>query len=95
VEQNKKHYYGAKLISGIANKIVELGAKGVIIDKMVAVGATHNGRRILQYYGFNEIPPLKEGIRAYTIDIQNSGSPVGLMYKQALKESGIMEEAGK
>ncbi len=88
LDEAKRHHYGARLLTGFSSFIVSLGERGVIIEKMAALGATNAGRKILQSYGFHEIPPLAEGKRAFMLEIEKSGSPVILRYKQALKESG-------
>ncbi len=91
VERKLKKYYGARLINNLIDKVVELGSRGVIIEKIMAAGDTHMGVRILQSSGFHEIPPIPPTKRAFVIDMQESGSHMSLRYKQALEESGILE----
>jgi len=81
---------GANLISRFISKIVELGEKGVIIEKIFARGDTRSGIKLLQAFGFCETLPPGPGKRAFIIDIKDSGAPVSLQYKQALKESSVL-----
>jgi len=86
---NKKRRYGATLVSGLIKTIINLGRKGVIIEDISAVGATHSGIRLLQTFGLHEIPPRAEGKRAFTMNVEESGSPLSMQYKQALEESPL------
>ncbi len=87
VERKLKKYYGARLINNLTDKVVELGSRGVIIEKIMAAGDTHMGVRILQSNGFYEIPAIPPTKRAFALDIQKSGSHMSMQYKQALEES--------
>ena len=87
LDKTKKKYYGAKLTIGLINKLVDLGRRGIIIEDITALGATHMGIRLLQTFGLHEIPAKKPGNRAFTMNIKESGSHVSMQYKQALKES--------
>jgi hypothetical protein len=40
------------------------------------------------------MPPPAPGKRAFVIEVAKSGAPAILQYKQALKESGILESKG-
>ncbi|HEV2662989.1 MAG TPA: hypothetical protein VGU68_20440, partial [Ktedonobacteraceae bacterium] len=77
---------GAILIRELISKFVELGERGIIIDDIIAIGATHIGVRILSTFGFHEIPAKKQGNRAFIMNINESGSPISMQYKQALNE---------
>jgi hypothetical protein len=82
---------GAKLINKFIDEIVKLGSRGVIIEKITARGDTRSGIKLLQAFGFSEMPPPAPGKRAFIIDVEKSGAPAILQYKQALKESGVLE----
>ena len=87
IEHSKQPLYGATLIGGFTSVITELGSKGVIINRFVAIGATKKGVRLLQNFGFSEIVPPKPGTRAFIIDTARSGTPAILQYKEALRET--------
>jgi hypothetical protein len=74
------------------NVIIEAGRKGVVIETITAIGYSPEGRRLLQSMGFSEIPPPAPGKRAFRIRIAESGAPLILQYKEALKEN---QENGK
>lgn len=90
-ERKFKKYYGARLINNLTKKIVELGSRGIIIGRIMSAGATHMGIRILQSSGFHEIPPIPPTKRAFSLNMQESGSHMSMQYKEALHESGIPE----
>jgi hypothetical protein len=76
--------YGYRLIARFIRRIVEFGARGVIIDKIIARGDTKRGVRLLQGFGFAEIVSRKEHTRAFHMNITESGAPVAMQYKDAL-----------
>jgi hypothetical protein len=93
LERLERRTQGAKLIAKFINKIVELGKRGVIIEKIIARGDTKSGIKLLQAFGFSEMPPPASGKRAFIIEVEKSGAPAILQYKRALEESGILEIA--
>ncbi|GCF06872.1 helix-turn-helix domain-containing protein [Dictyobacter arantiisoli] len=78
--------YGAKLISKFMDTIIDLGKRGVIIDNILAVGATKSGIRLLQHFGLSEVISPRPDTRIFTINMKESGSPLINQYKQALRE---------
>ncbi len=86
-DKSRKKYYGAKIAIGVINRLLNLGRRGVIIEDVTALGATHIGVRLLQTFGLHEIPARKPGNRAFTMNMKESGSHISMQYKQALKES--------
>lgn len=86
IEKNRRKSYGASLTMKLITKIIGLGKRGIIIDKIVAIGATYSGTRLLQAFGFNEIPTLRKGQREFILEPEKSGAPIALQYKQALQE---------
>jgi hypothetical protein len=86
IDKQKRRSYGASLISKFITKLIGLGYRGVIIDKIIAIGGTHNGIRLLQAFGFTEIPTLRTGQREFILEPEKSGSPVVQQYKEALRQ---------
>ncbi|HVB60313.1 MAG TPA: hypothetical protein VNE61_03885 [Ktedonobacteraceae bacterium] len=84
---NEKHTYGSSLIRGLRQILIELGRKGVIIETIAARSDTPDGIRVLRHTGFTEIEPLLPGKRAFIISVPESGVPLIMEYKQALRES--------
>ncbi|GCF11943.1 hypothetical protein [Dictyobacter arantiisoli] len=75
--------YGAKLISNFMDAIVDLGKRGVIVERIVSVGATRSGVRLLQHFGFSEIIFPREDTRVFVIDMKKSGAPITHAYREA------------
>jgi len=92
IEKHQRRRYGAALASRLISTIVDLGKRGIILDRVVAMGATHNGIRLLQTFGLHEIEPKAPGKRAFIMNIEESGSPVSRQYKEALQESGAVQK---
>lgn len=87
VKYPKKRVYASRLISHLMDNIINMGKTGVIIETITAIGFSPEGRRLLQSFGFSEIPPPAPGKRAFRIKIEESGAPLILRYKEALQES--------
>jgi hypothetical protein len=90
MDKNKRKKHGATLVRELISRIVELGRRGVIIEDITALGASHSGIRLLLSFGLHEIPAKVPGNRAFIMNIAESGSPVSMQYKEALQESGIL-----
>lgn len=86
VSHYEKRTYGARLVSGMMNAIIDLGKRGVIIDTLAARSDTPDGIRILKR-GFTEIPTSTH-TRNFIIKVKDSGIPFVQEYKQAVIESG-------
>jgi hypothetical protein len=82
----EKRSYGARIVSGMINAIIDLGRKGVIIDTLAARSDTPDGIRIMKK-GFTEITSTTHA-RNFVIKVRESGMPFVQEYKQALLESG-------
>src|SRR6266480_3660294 len=91
VHNNLRRKYGAKLIAKFMDTIVDLGTRGVIIENIIAVGATKSGVKLLQHFGLCEVMPLRPDTRLFTLNVKESGSPLILQYKQALQGSGVLK----
>ena len=87
LEKDLRRKYGAKLISKLVTAIEELGRRGVIIEDVVAVGATRSGIRLLQHFGFTEITFPRPDTRLFTINMKESGAPITKAYRETLKEA--------
>lgn len=85
-DPTEKHTYGASLLRGTTNLLIELGRKGVIIETIAARSDTPDGIRLMRHIGFTEIEPLLPGKRAFIIRVEESGIPLIMQYKQALRE---------
>lgn len=83
----EKHAYGARLISGLIDMLIEWGRSGVEIRTMAARSNMPDGVRLMRHMGFTEIEPLTPERRTFIIDVKSSGIPFLLQYKQALEEA--------
>lgn len=77
---------GARLISQFMEMIIDLGKRGVILENILAVGATRSGVKLLQYFGFSEVIFPRPDTRLFTINIKESGAPLIDAYREALAE---------
>jgi hypothetical protein len=89
LKKHERRIYGARLINGLVTSIIELGSRGVFVETIIAEGETHIGIRLLQAFGFAEIPPPGPGKRAFLLEVEKSNSPLSLEYKQALQVSRL------
>lgn len=79
--------YGARLISKLIDVVVGLGKRGVVIENIIAVGATKSGVRLLQHFGFTEVIFSRPDTRLFTIDMKESGAPITNAYRETLEEA--------
>jgi len=86
VSKLEKRTYGARLVSGLTNTMIEFGKKGIAIETAVARSDTPDGINLLRRIGFTEIPSEIPGTRNFEINIERSGLPAIMEYKQALEE---------
>lgn len=86
LDKNLRRKYGAKLISGFMDTIVDLGKKGVIIENILSVGATRSGIRLLQHFGFSEVTFSRPDTRLFAINMKESGAPIIQAYREALQD---------
>ncbi len=87
--KQEKHFYGARLISGLIRVIENLGKRGIIIGTIAARSNMPEGIRLLRRMGFTEIKPLTPERRTFVINIKESGIPFIQEYQKALEESGV------
>lgn len=83
----EKHAYGAKLLSGLIEVIIDLGQRGVAIDSIAARSYTGDGIRLMRHAGFTEVPSLTPERRTFIIKIEESGIPFVMHYKSALEKA--------
>ena len=84
----EKRTFGAKLISGLMDVIIELGKRGVIITTIFARSTKPDGIALLRKLGFTEILSITDK-KNFMVDVEKSGIKEIVEYKQALKESGV------
>ncbi|GER86182.1 hypothetical protein KDW_03440 [Dictyobacter vulcani] len=89
---DEKRVYGSKLISGLVELIIDLGKRGVIIERIAARSNMPDGIRLMKHIGFTEVRPLTPERRTFIIDVEPSGIPFVLQYKKALEESSMSTE---
>jgi hypothetical protein len=86
LDKDLRRKYGARLISSFADSIVSLGKKGVVIETILAVGATRSGIKLLQHFGFNEVIFPRSDTRLFILNMEESGAPMAHAYREALAE---------
>ena len=93
LHKDLRRKYGAKLISKLVDTIIEFGKRGVIIEKILALGATRSGTRLLQHFGFTEVVFSRPDTRLFTMDLNESVAPFTNDYRESLK--GTLHEADR
>jgi hypothetical protein len=86
VSRDQKRRWGARLISGAFDVIIGLGKRGMIIRSIWAHSYKPDGINLMKHIGFMETEPKAPGLRDFMIPVQESGIPVILAYKEALRQ---------
>jgi len=87
VSLTQKRDWGAVLINGARNVIVELGRRGIEITYIKAHSATPDGIRLMRHIGFTETVANIPGMRDFSINVKESGIPFIIEYREAFKQS--------
>ena len=90
-DATEKHNFGSSIIRGLRRLLIDLGKKGVVIETIAGRSDTPDGIRLMRHIGFTELEPLLPGKRAFIIRVEESGVPLVMQYKQALRESKAKE----
>jgi hypothetical protein len=83
---SQKRAWGERLILGAREVLLDLGKRGIIIRSIVAHSFTPDGIRLMRHVGFTETIPKAPGLHDFLIEVEQSGLPFVLEYKQALNE---------
>ncbi len=85
VSKEQRRHWAARFIKGLAKTIIDLGKKGIYIDKIYAQGDTKAGERALRSLGFAQIDLNTPTTRKnYLLDVAQSGSVFVMRYKHVL-----------
>jgi hypothetical protein len=83
VSPKQKTYWAERLILGLSKVVIDLGAKGVIIEKIYGRSDTKAGEHTMRMMGFTQIPTVTSH-KNFVIDVATSGLELILRYKKAL-----------
>ncbi len=85
VSKEQRRHWAARLIKELARAIINLGERGIYIDKIYAQGDTKAGERALRALGFTQIDLHTPTTRKnYVLDVAQSGSSFAMRYKHVL-----------
>jgi hypothetical protein len=87
----EKRAYGARLVSGLFDVLIDMGRKGIVIETFTARSTKPDGISLLRNLGFTQIPSSTEK-KDFILDVKKSGAREVMQYKQALTESGIVDK---
>ena len=87
----EKRTYGARLVSGLVDVLIDMGRKGIVIETFTARSTKPDGISLLRNLGFTQIPSPTEK-KDFILDVRKSGAREVMHYKQALIESGIVDK---
>lgn len=85
VSIGQKRIWGESLIRGARKVFVELGERGIVIRSIQAHSTKPDGIRLMKHIGFTEIVSRIPGMHDFKIDVEESGLPFVMDYKQALE----------
>lgn len=83
VSKAQRRHWAARLIAELIREVVNLGATGIIIDKIYAQTDTRHVARLLKILGFTQMVSPTEN-KNFLLDIATSGSVFAMQYKKAL-----------
>jgi N-acetylglutamate synthase-like GNAT family acetyltransferase len=83
VSKLQRKHWAARLISELIREMVELGEKGIIIEKIYAQTDARRVEHLLKVLGFTQIISATES-KNFMLDIATSGSVFAMQYKKAL-----------
>ncbi len=83
VSKPQRKHWAARLISELIREVVQLGAKGIVIEKIFAQTDTKRVEHLLKVLGFTQIISSTES-KNFMLDIATSGSVFAMQYKKAL-----------
>ncbi|HEY7415984.1 MAG TPA: GNAT family N-acetyltransferase [Ktedonobacteraceae bacterium] len=83
VPKPQRKHWAARLISELIREIIEMGARGVIIDKVYAQTDTRRVEHLLKLLGFTQAMSVTES-KNFVLDIATSGSVFATQYRKAL-----------
>lgn len=84
VSREQYHYWTAMLILRIIHSIINLGERGVAVNKIYAQGDAKHYQRALKLLGFVQIASPSVIHKNYMFDIATSYERSAVLYKQAL-----------
>jgi hypothetical protein len=85
VSKVQRKYWAAKLIVGLVRMVIELGSKGIYVEKVYTQGDTVLGEKALKMLGFAQIDINAPTDRKnFMLDINQSGAWAAMHYKRAL-----------
>lgn len=85
VSKKQRKYWALRLLLGLVEAVVGLGARGIIVENIYAQGDTKAGERALKIMGFTQIASATNR-KNFVMDIATSGSPLATRYKNALNQ---------
>lgn len=88
----EKRAYGARLVSGLVDVLLDMGRKGIVIETFTARSTKPDGIRLLRSLGFTQIPSTTEK-KDFILDVRKSGAREVMQYKRALVESSVVDTA--
>jgi hypothetical protein len=83
VSAKQKKYWAERLILSLSKVIIDLGARGIVIEKIYGRSDTKAGERTMRIMGFTQIPTITSH-KNFLIDVATSGLELIIRYKKAL-----------
>jgi hypothetical protein len=80
-----KRFHGSRLVTGLLRVLVDLGQRGIPLQRIIGRSPFPDGIRLMKEVGFAEIESTTSQ-RNFEIDVPRSGIPAILKYKAALRQ---------
>lgn len=85
VSIGQKRIWAEGLLRGARKVIIGLGERGIVIRSIQAHSTKPDGIRLMRHIGFTEIVSRIPSMHDFKIDVEESGLPFVMDYKQALE----------
>jgi hypothetical protein len=83
MSRGERRIYGARHINALRQALLDLGKRGISIEKIYARSDTPEGIRLMRHMGLTEVPSTTDK-RNFYLDVAESGIPMIMEYKIAL-----------
>jgi hypothetical protein len=84
--KQEKRWYGAKLVRGLLEALVDLGKQGIEIETITGRSVTVDGVRLMRHLGFTQIPSITHNTN-FRLYMKEATQPFVEEYRQALNDA--------
>ncbi len=74
LSKQEKRWFGAKLVRGLLDTIIDFGKQGIEIETITAQSETVDGIRLMRHLGFMQIPSTTQNVN-FRINVKEADKP--------------------